>query len=154
MSLCSADEGCSSSSTRRNIISSSKTTRLNPQLRELVPSLGQSLIFCDAGVVREGTGLPSQSYLNLGHATYFADPQTRISTGCLLSFARSHERDCLARNLVLSTLLMRFDNQHGTRSTVKTTIMGKQRILYEHELNHMWLGYSCLELSMQVKVDL
>ncbi|EIM87553.1 pre-mRNA-splicing factor CLF1 [Stereum hirsutum FP-91666 SS1] len=51
----------------------------------------------------------------------------------------------------LYSLYTRFEKQHGTRTTLETTVLGKRRIQYEEELSHdgrnydVWFDYARLE---------
>lgn len=52
---------------------------------------------------------------------------------------------------MLYTAYTRFEKQHGTRTTLESTVLGKRRIEYEEEVAHdahnydVWFDYARLE---------
>ncbi|CCM05419.1 uncharacterized protein FIBRA_07636 [Fibroporia radiculosa] len=83
----------------------------------------------------------------------FAKMETRLKeyerARVIYKFALS--RIPRSKSAALYAAYTRFEKQHGTRSTLETTVLGKRRIQYEDELTHdghnydAWFDYSRLE---------
>ena len=69
--------------------------------------------------------------------------------GSILQFALS--RLPRSKSGALYAAYTKFEKQHGTRTTLESTVLGKRRIQYEEELQHdgrnydVWFDYSRLE---------
>ena len=67
------------------------------------------------------------------------------------SFQFALERIPRSKASSLYAAYTKFEKQHGTRSSVESTVLGKRRIQYEEELSHdgrnydVWFDYSRLE---------
>lgn len=61
------------------------------------------------------------------------------------------ERIPRSKSAALYAAYTKFEKQHGTRSTLENTVLGKRRIQYEEELTHdgrnydVWFDYARLE---------